>query len=101
MSIDLNDANPQQPSPEDDAAKKRRTLGWLEPPGIYADHFTLQVFSEVVVRIAFAEWMGDDEPPLYRTAVVMPLSDAGELVEVLQRALAEAAAEKAAEKKRE
>jgi hypothetical protein len=58
---------------------------WLMPPAIYADHFSLSgLRSARIVRLAFAEYVGKNKPPLYRVGIAMPLADAKELVRVLQ-----------------
>ena len=63
---------------------------WLEPPGIYCDAYTANYFPSGVIRITFGEYIDKDHYPYFRTAVVIPLSDAKRLVRTLNRLITRA-----------
>ncbi len=63
---------------------------WKQVPAIYVDYFSVNIMPPSgLVRVAFSEWVSQDEPSQVRTAVMMSLADAKELAQVLGKLIAE------------
>ncbi len=60
---------------------------WLAPQAIFCDFFALDKIQGDIIRFSFAEYVGNDHPPIYRVGIAMPVSDAKVMLSVLQRAL--------------
>lgn len=72
--------------PEDEASYR-----WLEAPGIFCDYYFADYYSDSkCIRITFGEWVAKGVQPFYRTAVVLPLSDAKALRKTLDRLIHQA-----------
>lgn len=66
-------------------------FNWLALPGIFCDTYAASYFrSSNAIRITFGEYTNKDHQPYYRTAVVLPLSDAKRLRATLTRLIKEA-----------
>ena len=79
-----NKPRPKRKEPADPA------LRWLQPSPVYVDHVAVGVFSGArVMRLVFGEWIDRETLPIYRAAVVLPLSEARVLAESLADELKE------------
>jgi len=72
--------------PEDEPAYR-----WLQDPAPFCDHYAAKVYRDSnVVRMAFGEHIGGNFWPIYRAAVVMPVSDVKDLIKTLSRIVKDA-----------
>lgn len=62
---------------------------WLQEPAIFCDAYAVDAWQSNVVRIVFGEYTAPEFLPFFRTAVVMPVEDAKQLVVSLQKAIQE------------
>jgi hypothetical protein len=64
---------------------------WKQMPAVYTDVFDVAVIPDIkMVRMAFSEHVAGVKPGyVVRTAIMMPVSDAKELVKILGKLIAD------------
>jgi hypothetical protein len=63
-----------------------QNIDWLRIPATYVDYYQGSYIAGAgIVRLAFGEFAGENQPALMRTAIAMPISD----VKILVRTLSE------------
>ncbi len=68
------------------ASDSSQNIDWLRVPATYVDYYQGSYIAGAgIVRLAFGEFTGENQPPLMRTAIAMPISD----VKILVRTLSE------------
>lgn len=73
-------------NPQDDPS-----WNWLAAPAPYCDTFSVDVWAKPgVVRLTFAEYTDKEHEPFFRAAVVLPISDARSLGQMLEKLIKEA-----------